>query len=135
MAIFHYSIKIFSRGKGASAVAKAAYRAAEVIVNERDGIVHDYSHKCGIVHKEILLPKYAPIEYSDRAVLWNAVEKAERNDNAQLAREIELSMPVELSWERNISLVREYVKRQFVNGGMCADVCVHDTGKGNTQFF
>ena len=131
MAIYHLSIKIISRGKGASAVAKAAYRAAEVIKSDYDGNTYDYSRKRGIVYKEILLPEQAPPEYFDRAVLWNAVEKAETMKHAQLAREIEISLPVELTQEQNISLVREYVKRQFVSAGMCADICVHDTNGTN----
>lgn len=131
MAIYHLSIKIFSRGKGASAVAKAAYRAAECITNDNDGTVHDYIRKRGVVHKEIMLPDYAPVEYVDRAVLWNAVEKAETPKNAQLAREMELALPVELTKEQNISLVRRYVKQNFVDEGMCADVCVHDKNDGN----
>lgn len=69
--------------------------------------------------------------FSDRAVLWNAVEKIEKAKNAQLAREIELALPRELTREQGISLVREYVKAQFVAEGMCADICVHDTGGGN----
>jgi len=126
IAIYHCSIKIFSRGKGASAVAKSAYRAAEKIHNEYNGITSDYTHKSGVVHKEILLPDHAPIEYKDRAVLWNAVEKCERYKTAQLAREIEISLPVELSREQNIILAREYVQKYFVDKGMCADLCVHD---------
>jgi len=131
MAIYHCSIKIISRGKGRSAVAAAAYRAGEKIINEYDGRVSDYTKKGGIVYKEILLPDNAPEEYSDRAVLWNAVEKIEKAANSQLAREIEIALPVELSREQNISLVREYVKNSFVNLGMCADVCVHDKKDGN----
>ena len=131
MAIYHLSIKIISRGKGRSAVAAAAYRAGEIITNEYDGITHDYTRKGGVVHTEILLPEHALSEYTDRAVLWNAVERIEKNKNAQLAREIELALPVELSRERNISLVREYAKRHFVETGMCADVCIHDKGGGN----
>ena len=94
MAIYHCSIKITSRGKGKSAVAAAAYRAAEKITNEYDGVTHDYTRKGGVVHTEILLPDNAPAEYQDRAVLWNAVEKIEKAKNAQLAREIELALPV-----------------------------------------
>jgi hypothetical protein len=78
-----------------------------------------------------MLPENAPPEYTDRTILWNAVEKSEPNSNAQLAREIEVSLPVELTREQNISLAREYVKRHFVEQGMCADLCVHDTGVGN----
>ncbi|MGI5919335.1 MAG: MobQ family relaxase [Christensenellales bacterium] len=131
MAIYHLSIKIISRGKGKSAVAAAAYRAGETITNEYDGITHDYTRKGGVVHTEMLLPGHAPKEYADRSTLWNAVEQVEKNKNAQLAREIELALPVELSREQNISLVSEYVKRHFVEAGMCTDVCIHDKGDGN----
>ena len=131
MAIYHCSIKVISRGKGKSAVAAAAYRAGEKITNQFDGMTHDYTHKGGVVHTEILLPDHAPAEYADRATLWNAVEKIEKAKNAQLAREIELALPRELTREQGISLVREYVKRHFVAAGMCADVCLHDTGGGN----
>lgn len=131
MAIYHCSIKIISRGKGRSAVAAAAYRAGEKITNEYDGTIHDYTRKGGVVHTEILLPDHAPAGFTDRAVLWNAVEKTEKAKNAQLAREIELALPVELTREQNISLVREYVNRHFVAAGMCADICIHDKNGGN----
>lgn len=131
MAIYHCSIKVISRGKGRSAVAAAAYRAGEKITSEYDGTIHDYTRKGGVVHTEILLPDHAPAGFSDRAVLWNAVEKIEKAKNAQLAREIELALPVELSREQNLSLVREYVNRHFVAAGMCADICIHDKNGGN----
>ena len=131
MAIYHLSIRIISRGKGKSAIAAAAYRSGEKIYNERDGKTHDYTRKGGVVHTEIMLPDHAPSEYADRAVLWSAVEKCERYKTAQLAREIEIALPVELTLSQNKNLVREYVKRNFVEHGMCADVCIHDTGNGN----
>jgi len=131
LAIYHLSIKIIGRGKGKSAVAAAAYRAGEKIRNEYDGIEHDYTRKGGVIHTEIILPDNAPAEYSDRTILWNAVEKIERAKNAQLAREIELALPVELTLLQNRSLVREYVKRHFTEQGMCADIAIHDTGSGN----
>ena len=131
MAIYHLSIKIISRGKGKSAVAAAAYRAGVLIKNEYDGITHNYTRKGGVIHTEILLPENAPGEYVDRAVLWNAVEKIEKARNSQLAREVEIALPVELSREQNISLVREYVKEKFIVAGMCADVCIHDKNDGN----
>ncbi|MCL2838296.1 MAG: MobA/MobL family protein [Oscillospiraceae bacterium] len=131
MAIYHCSIKIISRGGGKSAVAAAAYRAGENITSEYDGRVNDYTRKGGIVHTEILLPENVPSEYADRSVLWNAVERIEKNKNSQLAREIEISLPRELTREQSILLVREYVTENFVDKGMCADICVHDTGKGN----
>ena len=131
MAICHISVSIISRGKGKTAVAAAAYRAGEKITCEYDGRINDYSRKKGIIHKEIMLPKNAPQEYYDRSILWNAVEKAERYKTAQLAREIIIALPVELTKEQNIKLGREYVQRNFVAAGMCADLCVHDDGGGN----
>lgn len=131
MAIYHCSIKIISRGKGKSAVAAAAYRAGEKMINDYDGITHDYTRKGGVVHTEILLPEYAPREYSDRSILWNAVEKIERAKNSQLAREIELALPVELAREQNIMIARAYVQEQFVDKGMCTDICIHDKNDGN----
>lgn len=131
MAIYHCSIKIISRGKGKSAVAAAAYRAGEQITNEHDGVTHDYTRKGGIVHTEILLPDHAPAEYADRNLLWNAVEKIEKAKNAQLAREIEIALPQELTREQGFSLVREYVKHNFVSAGMCADFAIHDKQDGN----
>ena len=131
IAIYHCSISIISRGKGKSAVAAAAYRAGEKIHNEYNGITSDYTNKGGIVHTEILLPDHAPAEFGERAKFWNAVEKIERNKNSQLAREITLALPVELTAAQNIFLVHEYVKQHFVDKGMCADIAVHDKEDGN----
>ena len=131
IAIYHCSIKIVSRGKGKSAVAAAAYRAGEKLTNEWDGLTHDYTRKGGVVHSEIMLPPHAPPSFSDRSILWNSVEQIEKSNNSQLAREIEIALPVELSREEQTRLVREYCSSQFVSKGMCADFNIHDTGNGN----
>ena len=131
MAIYHCSIKIVSRGKGKSAVAAAAYRSGERLTNEWDGLTHDYTKKGGVVHSEILLPPHAPPSFSDRSTLWNSVEMSEKAGNAQLAREIEIALPVELTGEEQIRLVRDYCSSQFVSKGMCVDFALHDTGGGN----
>ncbi|NJJ07665.1 MobA/MobL family protein [Streptococcus anginosus] len=131
MAIYHLCIKIISRGKGKSAVAASAYRSGEKIKNEYDGIVHDFTRKGGIAHTEILLPQNSPQAFLDRGTLWNSVEKIEKSKNSQLAREIEIALPKELNREKQIELVREYVKENFVNVGMCADIALHDKNDGN----
>ena len=94
-------------------------------------MTHDYTHKGGVIHAEIMLPPHAPPEFSDRSTLWNSVEEIEKSSNAQLAREIEIALPVELSPAEQLPLVRAYVKDNFVDAGMCADFAIHDKGTGN----
>jgi hypothetical protein len=112
-------------------VASSAYRSGETLHNEYDGVTHDYTRKRGMVHTEIFLPANAPPEYSDRGTLWNAVEKVEKQKNAQLAREINVALPIELSLDDNISLLRKYVTENFVDAGMVADVAVHIAKEDN----
>lgn len=131
MALYHFSIKIISRGKGKSAVAASAYRSGECITNNYDGITHDFKRKRGIIHTEIILPDHAPRKFENRSVLWNSVEEVEKQRNSQLSREIEIALPVELTKGENISLARRFVKEQLVENGMCADLAVHNTDGTN----
>lgn len=131
MAIFHLSVKMISRGKGKSAVAAAAYRSGEKITSDYDGITHDYTRKRGVVMTEILLPRNAPVLFYNRSRLWNAVEKIEKAKNAQLAREVEVSIPKELDRLEGYRLVREFCYKNFTDKGMIADICFHDKKDGN----
>ena len=112
-------------------MAAAAYRSGEKLVNEWDGMTHDYTRKGGVVHTEIMLPSHAPPKFQDRSTLWNSVEEIEKSSTAQLAREIEVALPVELSRAEQLALVRAFVKENFVDAGMCADFAIHDKGTGN----
>jgi len=125
MAIFHFSAKVIGRSSGRSAVAAAAYRAGERLHDERIDRTHDFTNKAGVLHSEVMLPKGAPEAFADRATLWNAVEAAEKRKDAQLAREVEVALPRELSKKDNIKLAREFVKAEFVENGMIADLNVH----------
>ncbi len=125
MALYHFSTKIISRASGRSAIAAAAYRAAEELEDVLTGRVHDYTAKQGVVHSEILLPDGAPARLRDRSVLWNEVEAGERRKDAQLARDVEIALPRELSRTEAIALVRDFVSEQFVARGMIADLNVH----------
>lgn len=78
MAIYHLSMKIISRSSGYSAVASAAYRSGSLMLDERTGLTHDYTRKSGVAEAVILTPATAPAWCTNRAELWNAVEKAER---------------------------------------------------------
>lgn len=131
MAIYHCTCKIISRGKGRSAVGSAAYRSGEKLINEYDGMEHDYRKKSGVVYSEIMLCENAPKEYQDRSTLWNEVEKIEKGSKARLAREYEVALPVEMTREEQINLVRNFVKDNFVDKGMCADFAIHDKEDGN----
>ncbi len=131
IAIYHFHVKMVSRGKGKSAVGKAAYISGEKIKNEYDSVVHDYRKKKGIVHKEIILPENSPKNFKKRSVLWNAVEKSETRKNSQTARDIDAALPVELSRAEQIDLVRNFCNQCFVSSGMCVDFAIHDKDDGN----
>ncbi|HGQ8192144.1 TPA: MobQ family relaxase, partial [Streptococcus pneumoniae] len=123
---FHFSVNIISRGKGKSAVASAAYISGEKIKNEWDGVTHDYTRKEKILVKNIILPDHIPKEFNDRSTLWNKVEMAEKNSNAQLARQFIIGLPKELSLSENKNLVERYIKENLTSQGMIVDYAIHD---------
>lgn len=127
--VIHFHAKYIKRSAGESIVGFAAYCAGERLQSQYDGRIH-YKKRNDVIFKKILLPPNAPEIYKDREVLWNAVEMVE-NSKAQLARIIDLDLPVELNWEAHIHLILNYVQRIFVNQGMCADIAIHDKGNGN----
>jgi Ti-type conjugative transfer relaxase TraA len=131
MAIYHLTAKVASRAKGQSVVAAAAYRSSEALYDERYGLTHDYTRKEGVEHSEILLPEGAPKSLSDRQTLWNQVEANEKRKDSQLARELEIGLPVELTHGENVELVRDYVKKHFVSKGMIADFSIHEDDPNN----
>lgn len=131
MAIYSCECKVFGRAKGQSAVGKAAYRSGEKLTNEYDGMTHDYTKKGGVVYSEIMLCENAPKEYQDRATLWNAVEKVEKDNGARLAREYRVCLQREFTLEENIEVVRKYIKENFTDKGMIADYSIHDKNDGN----
>ena len=127
MAIYHFSAKVIGRSAGRSAVASAAYRAAECLHDHKLDREHDYTAKAGVVYSEILLPDGAPERWLHRETLWNEVEASEKRKDAQLARDIEISLPRELGRDEAIRLARDFVREQFVDRGMVADLNVHWT--------
>lgn len=132
VAIYHCSIKIISRGKGRSAVACAANRSGTKLTDLATGKMFDYSNKPGVVFSEVLLPENAPAVFAvDRNILWDAVERKEIRSDARLAREVEVALPREFTRQEQIDTVREYIMKNFVREGMCADWALHDKGDGN----
>ena len=131
MAIYHLEAKIVSRGAGRSAVAAAAYLSCSRMLNEYDGVQHDYTRKQGLEWRQVFLPATAPTEWQDRETLWNAVEETENAKDSRLAREFIVALPIELNREEQIELLQEFIREQFVADGMCADAAIHDTDGHN----
>ena len=126
MAIYHLEAKVVSRGTGRSAVAASAYLSCTNILNDYDGVRHDYTRKKGLIWREVFLPEYAPPEWKDRGVLWNAVEENEKTKDSRLAREFVPALPIELTPAQWQELLSDFIKESFVADGMCADVAIHD---------
>ena len=132
MSIYHFGqMKVISRGTGRSAIASSAYISGEKLYNEYDGLTHDYTKKQGVVFSEVMLPENAKDEWKNRQILWNEVEKIEKSKVSQLARSFEVGLQTEFTLEENIKLIKEYVKDNFIDKGMCADICIHDKSDGN----
>ena len=131
MAIYHMQAKVVSRGSGRSAVAASAYMSCSRMYNDYDGIQHDYTRKQGLIYQEVMLPPMAPLEWNDREQLWNAVEENEKTKDSRLAREFVVALPVELDKDSNISLLQNFIQKNFVDMGMCADFAIHDTDGHN----
>ena len=134
MAIYHLKSQVIGRSKGRSSVAAAAYRSGEMLVDERTSLVHNYTRKQGVAESYIEAPEDAPGWMLDRGRLWNEVERKERRRDSQLSRELDIALPVELTEEQQSELVRRYVREQFVERGMVADVNIHRADEGNPHF-
>ena len=101
------------------------------MLNDYDGVQHDYTKKQGLVWQQVFLPPMAPPEWADREILWNAVEENEKTKDSRLAREFVISLPIELDRNEQIALISDFIQTQFVTEGMCADVAIHDVDGHN----
>ena len=126
MASYHLEARIIGRSDGRSVVVAAAYRAGIRIERAETGDCPDYTRKGGVVSADLLTPDDAPEWARDRAKLWNGVEAIETRKNSQLAREIELALPNELTDAEARDLALTWAQKELVSRGMVADVCVHD---------
>lgn len=95
--------------------------------NEYDGNTYYPKYSEDLVHTEVMLPENAPKEYENASVLWNSVEMIEKSSDAQLARTYKVELPNEWSYELATEVMRDYVKRNFVDLGMCAQFAIHDS--------
>ncbi len=136
MAITHFTPQLIGRRNGRSAVLSAAYRHCARMTYEIEARTVDYSNKRGLAHEEFLLPpgapKWALALIADRSIsgaaesFWNRVEAFEKRDDAQFAKEFIIALPVELSKEQNVALMRQFVFEQVLSRGQVADWVYHD---------
>jgi len=125
--------KVISRARGQSITAAAAYRSGSALRDERYGLTHNYTRTREAAHAEIMSPAGAPAWVQDRETLWNRVEARERRKDSQLARAIDIGLPVELSHAESVALVRDYIAQEFVSKGMIADFCIRRNDPSNPQ--
>jgi Ti-type conjugative transfer relaxase TraA len=126
LAIYHLSMKPIGRASGRSSVAAAAYRAAEKLTNERDGLTHDFTRREGVEHSEIVIPQGSNAEWAKwRSALWNAAEQAEKRKDARVAREFEIALPHELNAEQRLELTREFAQGLADRYGVAVDFAIH----------
>ena len=136
VAVPHFSVSVVARGSGRSAVLSAAYRHCAKMEFEREARTIDYTRKHGLLHEEFVIPADAPewlrTMIADRSVagaseaFWNKVEDFEKRSDAQLAKDVTIALPIELSAQQNIALVRDFVERHITSNGMVADWVYHD---------
>ena len=125
MAFLFMQAKIVKASSGRSAVAAAAYQAAQKLQDDSLGMTFQYRNKEEVVFSEILLPTNAPAAYADRETLWNAVQEKENRANSQVARAFIIAMPKEWTREESISRAREFIQKNLVDAGMVADWAFH----------
>lgn len=131
MAIYHFSIKNIGRSNGRSAVAAAAYRSGEKLVDSVYGKEQDYTKKTGIEYKNIYVPSQANENLLDRQTLWNEVEKSELKKNgdlrttARLAKEFEIAFPHEVDADTRKRMLDELAQTLVKNHNVIVDAVIH----------
>ena len=103
------------------------------ITDERTGLVHDYTRKQGIEHREIVAPADAPEWARNRSALWNAAEQAETRKNSTVAREYEIALPAELSADERRDLAVGLAQEISERHGVAVDVAIHAPGRQGDQ--
>lgn len=134
MAIFHMSAQRISRSKGHSSVAAAAYRHGEKMTDEHTGEIHDYSKKKGVSDSVVLIPDGADKRFLKPEYLFNTIEKCEKRKDAQLALEVNISLPTEMTDEQKKALAVDFCNENFVKKGMIADIAFHKLDSDNPHF-
>src|SRR5258708_25853724 len=122
--MYQLGARVISRARGQSITAAAAYRSGSALRDERHGLSHNCTRSRKAAHSEIMSPAGAPAWVHDREALWNRVEAGERRKDSQLARAIDIGLPVELSHAESLALMRDFIAQEFGSKGMIAHICI-----------
>lgn len=134
VAIYHASLKTFSRALGHSSVAAAAYRVGASFTDERTGVRHDYSIRSGVACWQVLLPPGAPSSFLSVPHLWNAAEAAEKRINSCVARELIVALPAELDEGQRLVLALQLGQMLVDRYQVGLTLAVHTpNGKGDDR--
>jgi len=124
----HFHMQVIKRSEGRNAVACASYRHALAMYDERTGVKFDFSksNKEHVGFSKVLAPVGTPPPLLESESLWQNVEFAEKRKDAQLCREFDAGLPMELTKQQQISLMLDFCQSSFVVEGMICDMEMHD---------
>jgi hypothetical protein len=132
-ATFHLDLSAVSRGRGQSAVARAAYNSREKLYDPFLDKWFNYSKKKysekkeELVWSEIITPPGIPT--ISRQELWQLAENSEKRKDAVTARQIIVALPRALSQEEQKELVRQFCQELTEEYQVAVDVNIHDPKK------
>ncbi|HEL3179385.1 TPA: MobA/MobL family protein [Stenotrophomonas maltophilia] len=127
MAIYHLTVKAYSRKDGHSSTAAAAYRAGVCIEDALTGETHDYTKRHGVAFSALCLPGD---QTADRAAFWNGVEAHHKRGDAVTCREVVVALPAELDGDARQHLAHAFAKHLADTYGIAADLAIHAPSKG-----
>ena len=144
MANYHLNAMMITRTSG-NTVNGFAYRSGVQLTCERTGEVFDWRHK-DVCEVKVFLPDTAPKWATDiqelckmdrekaMQMISDLAEYAEKRCDAQVYREMDISLPRELTLEQNIKLANEFTQKYVCSLGMFATNNFHMDEAHNPHF-
>ena len=135
MAIGFARLEFIKRSSGNNAIAKASYNSRERLYFEGNLVLsprqYDFSDRESCAYHEIILPENVDDNFQNMEVLWNHAEKIEGRRNSQVAAELLLALPDDLSIsnEDRIEMTRNFVEKYFVSERIGVQVDIHKPEK------
>jgi hypothetical protein len=120
----YMEVRIVSRSRGHSVVRRAALNARAKLYDQRLNRTWNHLARTEVRAQFVLAPSTAPLWVLDREALWNSIEHCDTRPDAQLARELEISLPQPLSLGAQVGLVSLFLDQHFVARGMVADCTI-----------